>query len=458
MKGYEQYCSQGLPWCRSFPGHWSFCRAKYMYKKESRPVRESDDVITCFRDGTVTLRKNRRTTGFTEAINETGYQGIRKGDLVIHVMDAFAGSVGVSDSDGKGTPVYSVCTPLGDYNNMYYALVLREMAKRGFIQSLYKGIRERSSDFRFDVFAKQYLPVPPRDEQDQIVRFLDWKVSAINRLVVAKKKEIELLEERKMALINAALTRGIKGSRKKQSQTDGLGMIPDGWSEKALKWYATSNDESLGSTTPSDFELDYIDISAVGFGKLKTGPVHMTFENAPLRARRIAREGDTILSTVRTYLKSVCYIDSEQNGCIVSTGFSVLRPRENVYPRLLGYALCCDYFIRSVIRNSSGISYPAINDRKLMSLKLALPTAMKEQKELFDYIVESTSSTDKMIALISSEIHVLEEMKIRLISDAVTGRIDVRGVEVPEFERVEEDLAGGGEAASGTEEMEGQGA
>ena len=74
-------------------------------------------------------------------------------------MDAFAGAIGVSDSDGKGTPVYSVCTALGDYNNHYYAYILREMAKRGFIQSLYRGIRERSSDFRFDVFGKQYLPI-----------------------------------------------------------------------------------------------------------------------------------------------------------------------------------------------------------------------------------------------------------------------------------------------------------
>jgi len=77
----------------------------------NRPVRPEDEVVTCFRDGVVTLRKNRRVRGFTEAIYELGYQGIRRGDLVIHAMDAFAGAVGVSDSDGKGTPVYAVCQP-----------------------------------------------------------------------------------------------------------------------------------------------------------------------------------------------------------------------------------------------------------------------------------------------------------------------------------------------------------
>ena len=173
-----------IPWMQSAPQHWDIMRAKYMFEKQNRPIRDDEDVVTCFRDGMVTLRKNRRTTGFTESIQWSGYQGVRKGDLVIHVMDAFAGAIGVSDSDGKSTPVYSVCTAKLDLNNHFYAYLLREMARTGFIQSLYRGIRERSSDFRFEVFAGLYLPIPPREEQDQIVRYLDWKISQINRFLV----------------------------------------------------------------------------------------------------------------------------------------------------------------------------------------------------------------------------------------------------------------------------------
>jgi len=180
LKGYREYKETEIPWLQEMPSHWHSQRAKTMYIKINRPVNENDDVVTCFRDGVVTLRKNRRTTGFTESFKEIGYQGIKKGDLVIHVMDAFAGAIGVSDSNGKGTPVYSVCIAKGNYNNYYYAFVVREMAKRGFIQSLYRGIRERSSDFRYEVFGKQLLPIPSRAEQDQIVRYLDWKVSQIN--------------------------------------------------------------------------------------------------------------------------------------------------------------------------------------------------------------------------------------------------------------------------------------
>jgi len=196
----------GIPWIGQIPAHWETKRAKYMFMKEKREVRPDDKVITCFRDGQVTLRENRRTTGFTESITEIGYQGIRKGDLVIHQMDAFAGSIGVSDSNGKGTSVYHCCTPKGAYIPEYYALALREMARTGFIQSLYRGIRERSSDFNFQTFGKQYLPVPPENEQREIVAFIHSRTEKIDKMIAALNNEIDRLVEYKQRLISDVVT------------------------------------------------------------------------------------------------------------------------------------------------------------------------------------------------------------------------------------------------------------
>lgn len=111
LQGYPTYKPSGIEWLGDVPEHWATEKGKWLFVKTDRTVRVEDEVITCFRDGTVTLRKNRRTSGFTESLKEIGYQGIRKGDLVIHAMDGSAGAIGVSDSDGKGSPVYSVCTP-----------------------------------------------------------------------------------------------------------------------------------------------------------------------------------------------------------------------------------------------------------------------------------------------------------------------------------------------------------
>lgn len=196
----------GVSWIGEIPEHWELRRAKYMFKKHKRAVRDTDEVITCFRDGEVTLRKNRRTTGFTESLTEVGYQGICKGDLVIHQMDAFAGAIGISDSDGKGTSVYHCCTPIGNLYTRFYLYVIRQMAYSGFIQSLYRGIRERSSDFNFQVFGNQFLYIPPIEEQQEIVEYIDAATTKADKMIVELTNHVESMKEYKQRLIADVVT------------------------------------------------------------------------------------------------------------------------------------------------------------------------------------------------------------------------------------------------------------
>lgn len=435
---YRLIESKLIPWVYYIPEHWDVKRGKAVYGKVNRPIRESDDVVTCFRDGVVTLRKKRRITGFTESLKEIGYQGIRKGDLVIHVMDAFAGAVGVSDSEGKGTPVYSVCQPKGDLNNYYYAYVVREMAKTGFIQSLYRGIRERSSDFRFEVFANQYLPIPPRTEQDQIVKYLDNQLAKINKFIKTKKKLIAALKEQKQVIINEAVTKGLDPQVKmKHSGIEWLGDVPVHWDIAAVKYFAKSNQYTLNESTDEDKVIRYLEIGSVGFGELKKEPESYTFNAAPSRARRIVNEGDTIVSTVRTYLKSMLYIDENLQDCIVSTGFCVLTPLKNVYPKLLSYILTSNYFVSMVSQNSIGISYPAISESKIMSLKIAIPKTIVEQERILKYIVDRIAGIDRTIGVFEKEILLVSEYKSSLISNVISGKVDVRNIVIEDIEKIE---------------------
>jgi type I restriction enzyme S subunit len=230
LKAFLAYKDSGFSWLGGIPEHWRMERAKWLFRKMDRPIRDADDVITCFRDGIVTLRKNRRVRGFTEALKEIGYQGIRRGDLVIHAMDAFAGAIGVADSDGKGTPVYSVCEPRPGVNAHYYAYAVREMARSQWIQALAKGIRERSTDFRFDDFGSQRVPLPPLPEQTAIVRFLDHADRRIRRYIQTKRRLIKLLEEQRQAIIHHAISRGVDPDvRVKSSCVEWLGDVPAHW-------------------------------------------------------------------------------------------------------------------------------------------------------------------------------------------------------------------------------------
>ena len=429
MKRYEAYKSCNIPWIKQLPEHWGSQRGKNLYKKEQRAVRDTDEVVTCFRDGRVTLRKNRRTTGFTEALNEIGYQGIRKGDLVIHVMDAFAGAIGVSDSDGKGTPVYNVCTPKGDSDNYYYAYALREMARSGFIQSLYRGIRERSSDFRFDVFGRQYLPVPPRDEQDQIVRYLDWQVSKINRLIAAKRKQIELLKEHKEAFINTAVTRGIVGDIPlKESGMQWLPKIPAHWKPVPAKALFRNISELRRDNDPMfAVTQKYGLIEQTEYMQRENRRIVLANDNLD---KWLHVEPDDFIISLRSFQGGL--EKCEKSGC-VTWHYVVLRPQRYVHSPYYKWLFKSAAYI-SALQKTSDFIRDGQDLRFSNFVKVGLfVVPMTEQVQIADRLDSEIPKYQKAIEILEKEIQQIIEYRTRLISDVVTGQIDVRDIKVPDF-------------------------
>jgi type I restriction enzyme S subunit len=186
-------------------------RAKFLFFQSALPVRDDDEIVTCFRDGQVTLRKNRRKEGFTNAIKELGYQGIRKGQLVLHSMDAFAGAIGVSDSDGKCSPEYIICDPReAEVVNHYYGYLLRVMALNGFIQASCPAVRERAPRIRFSDLGEMFLPLPTKREQRAIVAHIAAETTKLDAMRLATERTIDLIQERRAALIAAAVTGQLK--------------------------------------------------------------------------------------------------------------------------------------------------------------------------------------------------------------------------------------------------------
>ena len=195
----------GILWSEKIPVSWKVSRIKFEVIPLHKRVYPSDQVITCFRDGEVTLRENRREEGFTLSFTENGYQGVDIGDLVIHGMDTFAGAIGCSDSRGKTTPVVHVCKTTGI--NRFFMYVLRSMASMDVLSSFAEGIRIRSSDFRnFAKLGKFHIAVPPVAEQTEIVDFLDAKCSEIDSITSSKKQQLETLATYKKSLIYEYVT------------------------------------------------------------------------------------------------------------------------------------------------------------------------------------------------------------------------------------------------------------
>jgi len=189
----------GIQWIGMMPSHWECIRGKYILKYIQKPVREDDGVITCFRDGEVTLRSNRREDGFTLADKEIGYQGIDIDDLVVHGMDGFAGAIGISDSRGKASPVLNVLDT--EQNKRYIMYFLRSMAYSDVFLAMATGIRVRSCDLRWNKLAELFYPVPPIDEQTAIVEHIDTVLDKANEVIADKKAQLEVLDAYKKSLI-----------------------------------------------------------------------------------------------------------------------------------------------------------------------------------------------------------------------------------------------------------------
>lgn len=429
MTKYPTYKDSGIEWLGQIPTHWELLKAKYMFQKNKREVQDGDKVITCFRDGQVTLRENRRTTGFTESITEIGYQGIRKGDLVIHQMDAFAGAIGVSDADGKGTSVYHCCTPKGEYLTYYYAHVIREMALKGYIQSLYRGIRERSSDFNYVTFGNCLLPVPTPSEQRQIVAYLDYKSNKINERICQRYRELQTLSELKQAEIAAVVTRGLDPNvPMKESGIEWIGQIPAHWEVTQLRKYLRLFSDK------GHPDMDLLSVTreqGVIVRDITSKEENHNFIPDDLSGYKLIQKGQFAINKMKAWQGS--YGVSKYKG-IVSPAYYTCE-LNNIDTEYFDVAIRSQAYIGFFTKYSKGIRSGQwdLSPDALKSIPFVEPPIV-EQRAIVSYITEISEKIDSYITKLKEEINYLQEYKQRLISDVVTGKVDVRGVEIPNEE------------------------
>ncbi|ELZ5237995.1 restriction endonuclease subunit S [Vibrio parahaemolyticus] len=433
-KAYSEYKDSGIEWLKDMPSHWELIRAKHLFQRVQRPVRPQDGIVTAFRDGEVTLRSNRRTDGFTNAAKEIGYQGVRKGDLLVHAMDGFAGAIGISDSDGKCSPVCSVCIPrkIHTVDPTYFGYLVRQLAVTDYITSLAKGIRERSTEFRFAEFASLFLAAPPKEEQKKIANFLDHETAKIDTLITKQEKLIELLKEKRQAVISHAVTKGLNpDTPMKDSGVEWLGEVPEHWN--ILKFGITNKSAELGGNYNSgegEEGLPLIKMGNLGRGdislkKMEYLPIEESFDKAHL-----LKCGDFLFNT-RNSLELVGKVSIWKNE-LPRALYNSNVLRISFEPTLVSSSQYMSYLFNSDLGLSQlrliakgTTSVAAIYYKELKSISFPLPT-LKEQEEIVEYVEKNIEKLDALIKQSQKAIQLIKERKTALISAAVTGKIDVR--------------------------------
>lgn len=393
----------GIDWIGKIPDEWEINKIDSLYTLRNTKVSDKN-----YPPLSVTM-KGIVPQLATAAKSDDGDNRklVKKGDFVINSRSDRRGSSGISNYEGSVSLINTILTPRGRMNPDYYNWLFHTVQ---FEDEFYKwghGIVDDLWTTRWQDMKNISVLVPPEEAQEKIANFLDKKCAQIDSIIEESKKSIEEYKSWKQSMIFEAVTG--KNNRKK-------------WKQEKLKYLADYNIESLSEETNGDFNFDYIDIGSVKFGEGIISKENMNFKVAPSRARRIVKEGDVIISSVRTYLRAIAKIEKSDVPQIVSTGFVVFTPKkEKITSDFLYYAISSENLIEQVESNSVGISYPAINAIDIVNFKIPLPS-IKEQEEIVIEIDAKCAQIDSLISEKQSLIQDLAEYKKSLIFEAVTGK------------------------------------
>jgi type I restriction enzyme S subunit len=431
LRQYPEYKESKLPWLEKIPKHWTEKRSKYIFREvEERSITGSELHLAMSQKlGLVPHSEIKE-----HRLQSESYAGAKLcsvNDIVMNRLKAHLGVFAIVRQPGIVSPDYTVFRPQQSIDPEYYEYLLKSYVFRPELFRRAKGIIEGFWRLYTDDFYDIRQPVPPFHEQQKIARFLRHFDRYVNRYIRAKWHLIDQLNEQKQVIINRAITHGIDPNvQHKPSGIEGFGDIPEHWEIKPLKRWVDINKYVLPENTEPDYSFKYLDIGSVGTGYLIKSPENIRFANAPSRARRILRTGDTIISTVRTYLKAIYFVDCNEYNLVASTGFAVLTPKEKIFPEYLSYLIQSSVFVDCVTANSVGIAYPAIAETKIGTFHIAVPPTQKEQKRILNEIKSKVASIDLIIRQNQKEIDLIREFRTCLISDVVTGKLDVRNVEI----------------------------
>ena len=442
MKRYEAYKPSGTAWFTSVPEPWNILKINALFSQRKEKVSDKDFApISVTKNG---IMPQLETVAKTD--DGDNRKKVCVGDFVINSRSDRKGSCGISSFDGSVSLINIVLQPRQELNGRYAHYLLRSQP---FSEEFYRNGRGIVADLwttRYSEMKNILLPVPPRDEQDQIVRYLDWQVSKINRLIAAKRKKIILLKEWKQRRITEVVTHGITPNvPHRDSGIAWIGTIPAHWHCVALKRCAmVKSGITLGKQYPVGTQLvsvPYLRVANVqdGFVSIET----VTNLNVtPEEATQYALPKGCVLMTEggdRDKLGRGCVWNSEIENCIHQNHiFAVTVNDKLLFNKWLEYVSACDigrvYFDITAIKTTN---LACTNATKVMTFPIPLPPR-DEQERITNELNRITCKFNDARINLEKQIERLQELRTRLISDAVTGQIDVRGIEIPDDERAEE--------------------
>lgn len=431
MRRYEAYKDTGLFWLPQIPQKWEWKFLSQVAKEQKdRKPENIDFAVMSLSYGNI-IRKKNLSAGLVPG-NYNNYQVIRKGNIILRLTDLqndhTSLRTGLAKETGIITSAYTCLCPLSNSAYLHYLLHAYDIRK--VFYGMGGGVRQ---SIGYKDIRNMYVPCPSHKEQDQIVRYLEWQTSKINRLIAAKKQQIQVLREQQQKLICEVITKGVHSDvGYKDSHIAWIGDIPSHWSAIRCKYLFRERDERSKEGMETHLSMSQ---------KYGLVPDSQLDERRMLSESyaggKLCYQDDLVLNRLKAHLG--VFALAPQFG-VISPDYTVLIPNtERIIPSfgemVLKSALCRRELrvrVRGIIEG-----FWRLYTDDFYTIYLPVPP-IEEQKEIMQYVDAQAKMTAALENALNREIELLHELRTRLISDVVTGQIDVRSIEVPDFELVEE--------------------
>lgn len=427
---YPEYKDSGIEWVGRIPSAWTVLPLSATHRRIKESGHPELELLSVYRDHGVIPKTSRDDNHNKASEDLSSYQRVQPGDVILNKLKAWQGSIGVTDCEGIVSPAYFTYRPwdaASDVHNRFLHDLLRSPAYVSFYLSRSKGIRVSQWDLDPDAFKATPLVVPPLSEQRQIAGFLDRECAKLDRLLAKQERLIELLKEKRQALISHAVTRGLDPNAKlKPSGIEWLGDVPEHWEVGHLKHWWTAIDCKHITATFVDEGIPLASINEVrGWTIDLSNAKRTTSEDYErlIEGRRKPRLGDILFTRNATVGEASLAIDSElfamgQDVCL-------LRRLTDFNPEFLLHILKSKVISEQLEQLMIGSTFKRINVEEIRGLRVTMPP-IEEQRAIVYYLADECSRFDALIAKAQQASDLLKERRTSLIAAAVTGKIDVR--------------------------------
>ncbi|MGP5550447.1 restriction endonuclease subunit S [Psychrobacter namhaensis] len=430
---YEEYKDSGVEWLGEIPKGWNTIQVGRLYIRNKRTGFVEKELLSVYRDYGVIPKSSRDDNNNKPSDDLSPYQLVKPDDLVMNKMKAWQGSIAISEYEGIVSPAYFVYEPNPKLFDLafprYVHYLLRSPIYITQYMSRSKGIRVNQWDLDPDEFKKIELLLPSKDEQSKIFEFLDHETAQIDTLIEKQQTLIQLLKEKRQAVISHAVTKGLNpDAPMKDSGVEWLGEVPEHWSVIKLSNYAIPLNGDRGANYPSgndfvDEGVFFISTSEVVDGYIKTDTASkITLKKYNQLGGLKIKKGDIIYCLRGSVGKSgICTFNE---GTISSSLMGIRSVSIEPYYLKLLLASSSELQQRSML--VTGSVSANLSAQNVMGYRFAIPEKV-EQLMIIAHVENSLEKIDILLSKATQAIQLMQERRTALISAAVTGKIDVRG-------------------------------